>query len=65
MTKLTPNEKQDLKVMGDLIIELEGQLALMTPNTLRKRLRHKLKEVDTNIEILMKSINDIHKLLKE
>lgn len=56
--------KKEVEKLNELIIKLEGKLALMTPHDLKKLLCHKLKVVDQNVETLLKSINDIHTLLE-
>lgn len=56
--------KKEVRKLNDLIVKLEGKLALMTPNDLKKLLAQKLTIIDNNIETLLKSINDIHTLLE-
>jgi hypothetical protein len=53
----------ELDRVNQLILQLEHRLALLTPNRLKRLLSQKLREVDYNLEFLVKSIQDVHALL--
>jgi predicted DNA-binding protein YlxM (UPF0122 family) len=56
--------RKEVMRLNDLIVRLEEKLSLMTPNDLKRVIKSKLQEVDQNTETLMKSINEIHRLLE-